>query len=338
MLIWILLLYVVALVSMVYLSIKLGDLVDLLDKKSKISGAFIGSVLLGAVTSLPELFTSISSIFCVNNPSLVIGDIMGSDIFDMVALIVITFIFGRHFFEAKLSTKLHLINLISLIVMYILALYAVFAPKQFMIGDINIISIIIFIGYVLMLIFSPKEAEEEKEETDSKLTIKQILILFFILAALLISISIGITYITDAICNRVSWLSGTAGGAILLGIATSIPEIISTVHLFKLRNYDAGFGNMIGSCTFNFSIISLADFMSWSKINGSIVSERGIWIANTNSQMILLFGFLTLLSLISFILIKSYTKALRNERSSLIISGFFAILVSAFYVLTFLIK
>ncbi|MCR5787343.1 MAG: hypothetical protein K6G28_06560 [Acholeplasmatales bacterium] len=336
--VWISLLYIVALVSMVYLSIKLGDLVDLLDKKSKISGAFIGSVLLGAVTSLPELFTSISSILFVKNPSLVIGDIMGSDIFDMCALIVITFIFGKHFFEAKLSTKLHLINLISLFVMYGLALYAVFAPHQLMLGDINIISIVIFIGYACLLVFSPKEAEEEKEETDSKLTIGQILILFFILASLLIGLSISITYLTDAIVNHIPWLSGTAGGAILLGIATSIPEIISTVHLFKLKNYDAGFGNMIGSCTFNFSIMAIADFMSWSAISGDIVSERGIWISNQNSQMLLVFGLLTLISLATFILVKSYTKILRNERSSMLVSGIFAFIVTAFYILTFLIK
>ena len=51
-------LYVVLLVAVVYLSMKLGDFVDLLDKKTNISGAFIGEVMLAAVTSLPELFTS----------------------------------------------------------------------------------------------------------------------------------------------------------------------------------------------------------------------------------------------------------------------------------------
>lgn len=336
--IWILLLYVLALIVMVYLSIKLGDLVDLLDKKTKVSGAFIGSVLLGAVTSLPELFTSISSIFVVNNPSLVIGDIMGSDIFDLVAVIVITFIFAKNFFSAKLSAKLHLINLLALAIMYMFALYAVFAPAshQLMLGDINVISIIIFVGYILLLIFSPKEAEEEKEEVDSKLTIKQIFLLFILCAVLLISVSIGLTYLTDMICKQVSWLSGTVGGAILLGIATSIPEIISTSHLFKIRNYDAGFGNMIGSCVFNFSIISFADFISWRNVNGPVISERGIWMANHDSKLLLTFGTLTLIALVVFITLKSLTKLVKNEKSSYIVTGTFAVLVTAFYLLTFI--
>ena len=55
---WIYPLYILDLALMVYLSFTLGNIVDMLDKKTKISGAFIGGVLLAAVTSLPELFTA----------------------------------------------------------------------------------------------------------------------------------------------------------------------------------------------------------------------------------------------------------------------------------------
>ena len=49
----------------VFLSLKLSKYVDLLDKTTNVSGAFIGGVLLAAVTSLPELFTSLSAVlFC----------------------------------------------------------------------------------------------------------------------------------------------------------------------------------------------------------------------------------------------------------------------------------
>lgn len=50
----------------VFLSIKLAELVYLLDKKTKISGASIGGVLLAAVTSPPELFTAISAVKVIN--------------------------------------------------------------------------------------------------------------------------------------------------------------------------------------------------------------------------------------------------------------------------------
>ncbi len=64
-------------------SIKLSYYVDELDKKTNLSGAFIGGVMLAAVTSLPELFTSISSTLFLNEVQLVSGNVLGSNIFNL---------------------------------------------------------------------------------------------------------------------------------------------------------------------------------------------------------------------------------------------------------------
>ncbi len=47
--------YAALAVCVVFFSIKLANYVDLIDKKTDLSGAFIGGVILAAVTSLPEL-------------------------------------------------------------------------------------------------------------------------------------------------------------------------------------------------------------------------------------------------------------------------------------------
>ncbi len=67
--------YLVVASLVVFCSIKCARYVDLLDSKTNISGAFIGGIILAAVTSLPELITSLSSIFIVDNPELIIGNI-----------------------------------------------------------------------------------------------------------------------------------------------------------------------------------------------------------------------------------------------------------------------
>lgn len=54
------LLYLLVAAGVVLFSVKASEYVDLLDKKTSLSGAFIGGIMLSAVTSLPELFTSIS--------------------------------------------------------------------------------------------------------------------------------------------------------------------------------------------------------------------------------------------------------------------------------------
>lgn len=166
--------YLIDLVAMVYLSFLLGNLVDALDKKTKISGAFIGGVLLAAVTSLPELFTALSSIFLVNEPEYVVGDILGSIIFDLVLLAVETLCFVRTFRNGKLQ-KFHLVNGIICLAMYGLAAYAFFAPTkaQVMLGDINLMSVLIFILYVVSLFIQPKEKKMMLKKRKRKRTLRR---------------------------------------------------------------------------------------------------------------------------------------------------------------------
>ncbi len=277
--------YLVDLTAMVLLSFFLGDLVDTLDKKTKISGAFIGGVLLAAVTSLPELFTSLSSIFFVNEPEYVVGDILGSIIFDLVCLALETFIFLKNFRNAKVQ-KFHLFNGIACLLMYSFAAYGFFAPAnwQLMLGDINAMAILIFLLYILTLVLQPKEKEEEDVPSSApqaqkgliSWSLPKIWIAFTIASLLLIGTSIALTYPTKFLQNDFpEFLSGSVAGALLLGIGTSIPELISTAQLFRRKNYDAGFGNMIGSCTFDFAIFALADFLSWRQWNNKMNSQGG---------------------------------------------------------------
>ena len=57
--------YIVLAILVVFLSVRLSYYVDCLDKKTNLSGAFIGGVMLAAVTSLPELFTSLTAVLAL---------------------------------------------------------------------------------------------------------------------------------------------------------------------------------------------------------------------------------------------------------------------------------
>ena len=337
---WIYPVYALDLVAMVVLSMMLGNLVDMLDKKTKISGAFIGGVLLAAVTSLPELFTAFSSIFLVHNASFVVGDILGSIIFDLVVLAVETLIWVKHFHEAKFQ-RWHVFNGIFCLAMYGCAAYAFFAPAnwQLMLGDINIVSIIIFALYVITLFIQPKTSEEEEEEKEvPSWSLTKIWVLFAISSVLLIGTSIALTYLTAAIQNEIPALSGSVAGALLLGIGTSIPEIISTAQLFRKKNYDAGFGNMIGSCTFDFAILAVADFASWHQMAEGLsnVAERGIYIAEPDAIQFEIAGIAVCAAVILFCLLRSCTKLFTEKKTlGYVLTGILAAGCTAAYVLVF---
>lgn len=85
--------YLCVAAGLTFLAIKAADYVDLIDKKTSLSGAFIGGVMLSAVTSLPEMFTSISSTLMLKQPGLCMGNILGSDLFNLLILAVLALVF-----------------------------------------------------------------------------------------------------------------------------------------------------------------------------------------------------------------------------------------------------
>ena len=82
---WVWLLYALTLVIVIFVSNKIGGIVDAFDKKTKLSGAFLGAVLLAGVTSLPELVTSLTAAI-MGEPDMTQGNILGSNVFDIAII------------------------------------------------------------------------------------------------------------------------------------------------------------------------------------------------------------------------------------------------------------
>ena len=94
-------------------------------------------------------------------------------------------------------------------------------------------------------------ADEFKDETavTTSLSLKQIIIRFILVSIGLVISSILITYVTDIIAARLN-LGASLAGALLLGIATSLPELTSCVSLVKIGNFNVSVGNIVGSNLF----------------------------------------------------------------------------------------
>ena len=258
------LIYVVLAVAVVIVSDKAGKYVDLLDKKTSLSGAFIGGVMLSAVTSLPELFTSISATLFLDKPELCMGNILGSDLFNLQILAVLMIVYFKSFAKASVA-KSHIFVSLSVILIYISLALNMLGIVSFDIIPgfriVSVTSIIIIILYTLGIKQMANENQDEDDsEDDSPLTLKQVITRFILTSIGIIAISIALTYATDEIATRLHLGEGLAG-AIFLGIATSLPELASTVALFRIKNYNIAIGNIIGSNIFNFIILAVADLV-----------------------------------------------------------------------------
>lgn len=296
--------YLLVAACVVFFSMMLSNYVDLLDKKTNLSGAFLGGILLAAVTSLPELFTSLTATVMVRDNHYVLGNILGSDIFNLVLFFIIyTFFFGK-MVKSKVS-KYHLLSMIFVAILYALTTIAsfVFDFNHILLGWFNPISILIIAVYALSVIKTPKEEESEEGEDNSKLTVKQIIVLFIAFSILLIAASIGITYLVDWI-SELFHLGSTFGGALFLGVATSLPEMTATIQLCRKRNFNAAYGDIVGSCVFNFLILGLADIMSFLVKDGS-GNWIGIYKIDQSAFLLLICGAVSIIATIISLILKN---------------------------------
>lgn len=252
--------YLIAAAGVVMFSVKASDYVDLLDKKTSLSGAFIGGIMLSAVTSLPELFTSISATVLIHQPGLCLGNILGSDLFNMAMLSFFLLMFTRTFGKAALSSSHRAVTLFVL-ACYVLLILDWRGIFQFHILSVSLTSVCIIILYIFSVKYmSSENSSAEEQEDTSPLTVRQIAVRFAVVSVGIVVLSIMITYITDEISVRLHLGQGMAG-ALFLGIATSLPEAASTATLLRMGNADIAFGNIVGSNIFNLVIMAVVDIL-----------------------------------------------------------------------------
>ena len=242
----------------------------MIDRSTRLSGAFLGGVLLSAITSLPELFTSISATVLIDNPSLCIGNILGSNLFNFGMLAVVILFFLSSFSRASLAVSHRYVML------FLMMMYLATALNWKVMGDDNIIfggenpwfyvsitSVIVLVLYTLSVRFLAGDNGSSNEEADGEevtLSLRAIVVRFVLASIGIIVASIILTYVTDDIATELNLGSGLAG-ALFLGVATSLPEVTSTISLFRMRNFDIAFGNIAGSNVFNFFVLAIADIL-----------------------------------------------------------------------------
>ena len=256
--------YAIVATIVVLLSIKVADYVDLIDKTTSLSGAFIGGVLLSAVTSLPELLTTISATAWLGNPGLSLGNILGSNLFNLTILATLI-LFSVKIFKDSPISKSHSVVNILLCLIYGTILLNLFGYLRFEILTISVTSLFILAFYLVGLKSMASDTDNndedsEEDEVEVTLTVKQIVTRFILASIGLVVFSVLITYITDIISAKLNLGAGLAG-ALFLGIATSLPEVTSCISLVKKRNFNLAVGNILGSNIFNFLVLFIADVL-----------------------------------------------------------------------------
>ena len=309
--------YAVVAFLVVWFSIKASEYIDMLDKTTKLSGAFLGGVLLSAVTSLPELFTSISATVLLHKPSLCIGNILGSDIFNLAVLALLGILTIRNFRRATISRGNILVTLFVLLI-YVALVLNWFNIINIEIATVNVVTFVIVALYAVGVRYLAAENVEKQCDGECvTLSVRQIAVRFTAVSAGIVLLSVLMTYITDDIAAEYNIGMGMAG-AIFLGVATSLPEVSSTVALFRMKNYNIAVGNIVGSNLFNFLVLCIADVLC--------IHESVYDFSDANVVNLLVYGGVATLAILPAL--RSKCSAVRVVCLAVVVACYFAFLLA----------
>lgn len=292
----------------VILSIRLSYYGDKITKQTKVGAAFVGGLLIASITSLPEFVTSVSAVV-IDNAALSFGDIVGSNMFNVFILAV----YNIYFFKKdvfKNTSRKYIFECLILITDYI---FIVLGANNIF---INFVTFFLFCAYLIYMISVLKNKDEESnEEPDQK--VNYVFIKFILTAVVMVFLSIMLTKEADKIAHMYPSFSSSSIGAMLLGITTSLPEVVTTFSLLKLGNFNMAASNMLGSNIFNFLVLAISDIF---------VKESHIYsYSDSYTMMYVIGGIVTTSLLVISLILKKNNKIVQILLSGLMILIYFSI-------------
>ena len=117
----------------------------------------------------------------------------------------------------------------------------------------------------------------------------------------MVIVSILLTLVVNLIAGKNPNVASSFIGAILLGITTSMPEVITFIALIKMKSFDLALSDIIGSNLFNLLILAIGDIF--------LKNKEIYYFVDKESMFLLIFGFI--LTILSFY--QNNRKVVKNK-------------------------
>lgn len=315
---------------------RLTRLADTLADRLNIASGWVGLILLASVTSLPELVTGATATW-IGNVDLAFGAIYGSCSFNITLIFLLNALWGGGSVLRGVSTTHALTSSFGLSLM-VIALLGPIAVEKFSADPAmaRVVeagwAVLIFVSYLgcMRLAYRHEKRLAVSTDTGAKrgrlgvmLPIKIALIAAVLVAASWWLARLGDVLSTHEIKMIGRPLGATFVGAVFLALATSLPEIVTSIAAVRLGKLDLALGNIFGSNMFNIFVIPFLKMVSLTKGDALLLADG----AGSGAQN-LIAGLLAIL--LTGIAIAGL--AYQSERKLLRRFGFDSILIAITYV------
>ena len=304
---------------------RLTRLADVLARKLNLDSGWVGVILLATVTSLPELATGGTATW-IGNVDLALGGIFGSCAFNITLIFLLNALWRRGSVLRGVSgshalTSSFGIGLISLALIGV-AVLDKFAqkPRLAAAGEIiwAVLLVVTYLGCVRLTYSFERNRKTarlpgdagDKQAPETTLWFQVALMAVIIVGASWWLACLGDTLSTHEIELIGRPLGATFVGACFLALATSLPEIVTSVAAVRLGNLDLALGNIFGSNMFNIFVIPLLKVVSL--INGEALLITGAAADTTQNLIVGLLAIILTTIAVGGLVYQSERRVLRH--------------------------
>jgi cation:H+ antiporter len=252
---------------------RLAKYADAIGARTKLSKAFLGLILLGVATSLPEIVTTVTGA-AIGNARLVVGNLFGGVALQIAVLAIVDVIAVRGALTYFTPQPVLLLQGVMLLVLLALALAGAVAREPLAYAGIGLTTIILAVGYFLTIRWSqpgdhlppwratnlPERDGEQLEHDgqEERLSNPQLYSYAGIAAGVILACGWALAQTGDALSEQTG-LGATFVGVVLVAASTSMPELSTTLAAVRLGNHQMAVSNILGTNCLEVALFFLGD-------------------------------------------------------------------------------
>lgn len=264
--------FVVSAVLIIVAGTKLTKSANTLSSALGLGSAWAGVLLLPLATSLPEVVTSMRAVM-INAPDLAAGNLFGSNLFNVAIIAVVDLIQGKGPIFSYVKRGHTRAAFLSILLIGVAGAGIIY-PFPLLIGNnIGLDTVLLMGGYLIIaflltliekndntlpLITEAAHVEGKALKIDQDLFLtstRRAALAFAAASAVILIAGVALTDAADTIALKTG-LGKTFVGSIMLALATSLPEVVTTSTAVRMGKLDMAVGNIFGANIFNMFILS----------------------------------------------------------------------------------
>jgi cation:H+ antiporter len=269
--------------AVVFAGVRLARHGDVIAARTRLGRFWVGSLFLAASTSLPELTTDITAVR-LGALDLAAGDLFGSSMANMLILALLSLVPGTQLFRrAALDNGLSASLAIGLTATA--ALLVLIRPEARMFG-VGFGSLVIGVGYVtgMWAVYRSSTVAQRALEVEeiaaasgasgsggarpmgSPAPSLRPAVTGFLVASVVVLVAAPLFALSAKRLAELTGLAQSFVGTWLVGLTTSLPELVTSLAAVRMGAYDLAVGNLFGS-----NAVNMVMFLPLDVANGGRV-------------------------------------------------------------------